>query len=339
MDALALLVAGATAAAVIIVVITVFGGGAVRIVDRVAVYPTASAPQISMEAQAAQRTGPLAAVGSFLTRTLGRLLGRTEWSQRIVRDLQRADLTLTPTEYVAFRLAAIVVAIVVTWILGRTVLPSLSSPWAILGAVVIGYLIPRLYVRRRQERRLRAFNDNLAETITLIANGLRAGSSLLQSLELVSRETRPPVSTEFGRVVREVSIGLPLDAALNNLVERVHSDDLELMATAIIIQYQVGGNLSEILDTIANTIRERVRIKGEIRILTAQQRLSGYVVGFLPIGLLVLLMIIAPKFINPMFEPTPSVLGIPLGVVLLLLGGFMMLIGFTLIRRIVDIEV
>ena len=153
------------------------------------------------------------------------------------------------------------------------------------------------------------------------------------------RESRPPISTEFGRVIREVNLGLPFDQALENMVRRVRSDDLELMATAISIQHQVGGNLAEILDSIAYTIRERIRIKGEIRTLTAQQRLSGYVVGFLPIGLAGFLFIAAPGFMDPMFANPPDVLGLPAGVIILIFGGFMMFIGFMLIRKIVDIEV
>jgi tight adherence protein B len=126
---------------------------------------------------------------------------------------------------------------------------------------------------------------------------------------------------------------------MENMVRRVRSDDLELMATAINIQHTVGGNLAEILDSIAFTIRERIRIKGEIRTLTAQQRLSGYVVGFLPIGLAGFLFVAAPNFMAPMFEKPPEALGLALGVVILFMGGFMMFIGFLLIRRIVDIEV
>jgi len=119
----------------------------------------------------------------------------------------------------------------------------------------------------------------------------------------------------------------------------VRSDDLELMATAISIQHTVGGNLAEILDSIAFTIRERVRIKGEIRTLTAQQRLSGYVVGFLPIALAGFLFVAAPGFMDPMFKNPPAVMGLPAGVVILAVGGFMMFVGFMFIRRIVDIEV
>ena len=153
------------------------------------------------------------------------------------------------------------------------------------------------------------------------------------------RESRPPVSVEFGRVIREVNLGLPFDQALENMVRRVRSDDLELMATAISVQHQVGGNLAEILDSIAFTIRERVRIKGEIRTLTAQQRMSGYVVGMLPIGLAGFLFVAAPGFMDPMFFNPPGIAGLPAGVIILVFGGIMMFIGFMFIRRIVDIEV
>ena len=172
-------------------------------------------------------------------------------------------------------------------------------------AASIGFFLPRFWLNRRKSGRLGAFNKQLPDTITLIANALRAGSSFLQAIELVVRESRPPISTEFGRVIREVNLGLPFDQALENMVRRVRSDDLELMATAISIQHQVGGNLAEILDSIAFTIRERVRIKGEIRTLTAQQRLSGYVVGFLPIGLAGFLFVAAPGFMEPMFATRP----------------------------------
>jgi tight adherence protein B len=150
---------------------------------------------------------------------------------------------------------------------------------------------------------------------------------------------KPPVSTEFKRVVREVSLGLPFEQALNDLFARVPSEDLEIMTTAIAVHAQVGGNLAEILDTIAFTIRERVRIRGEIRTLTASQRMSGYVIGFLPIGLLLTLAVVSPKFLAPMLKGPPSVLGVPLGLIMLAAGGVAMGIGFVLIRRIVDIKV
>ncbi len=156
---------------------------------------------------------------------------------------------------------------------------------------------------------------------------------------MVVREAQPPVTVEFGRVVREVNLGLAFDVALENMVRRVRSDDLELMATAITIQHQVGGNLAEILDSIAFTIRERVRIKGEIRTLTAQQRMSGYVVAFLPIGLVGVLFVIAPKFMEPMFMNPPGIMNLPAGLIILVFAGIMMFIGFMIIQNIVKIEV
>ena len=218
-------------------------------------------------------------------------------------------------------------------------LPMLGNPIALLFGVLIGFWLPRFWLGRRKSGRLNSFNKQLPDTITLIANALRAGSSFLQAIEMVVRESRPPISTEFGRVIREVNLGLPFDQALENMVRRVRSDDLELMATAISIQHTVGGNLAEILDSIAFTIRERVRIKGEIRTLTAQQRMSGYVVGFLPIGLAGFLFIIAPGFMAPMFDKSVSIMGLPAGIIILAFGGFMMFLGFMAIRKIVDIEV
>jgi tight adherence protein B len=219
------------------------------------------------------------------------------------------------------------------------VVSPLGSPIALLVGGLIGFIIPGKWLGRRKGGRQNAFNKQLPDTIMLIANALRAGSSFLQAIELVVRESRPPVSIEFGRVIREVNLGLPFESALENMVRRVRSDDLELMATAISIQHTVGGNLAEILDSIAFTIRERIRIKGEIRTLTAQQRLSGYVVAFLPISLAGFLFVAAPGFMEPMFANPPAVLGLPAGVIVLCFGGFMMFIGFMFIRKIVDIEV
>jgi tight adherence protein B len=335
-DALALLASATVAAAITLIAIGIAGATNRRAVDRLAAYPTAGVQPIAADdAPKAKGSGGSSA---FLGSVQG-ALGRSEWSERTAGELNRADLTLTPAEYLAFRVAAVVFAVAICYALGVVLFPALKNIWALGGAVLIGYFAPIWYVHRRQNKRLQAFNDALADTVTLIANSLRAGSSFLQSLEMVTREAQPPISTEFARVVREVSIGLPLEQALNNLTGRVKSSDLDLMATAISIQYQVGGNLAEILDTIAETIRERVRIKGEIRTLTAQQRLSGYIVGFLPVGLLLFLMVAAPKFINPMFQIPPGIYGIPLGVILLMFAGIMMGIGFLLIRRIVAIEV
>jgi tight adherence protein B len=269
---------------------------------------------------------------------INKAVERRSFGVTMARDLARADLHLRVSEYLTIIGACTIGIPLVLLVLSR-VFPSLGNPIILIVAAVVGFFLPRLYVRRRRRARLSAFNKQLPDTITLIANALRAGSSFLQAIELVVREAQPPVSTEFGRVIREVNLGLPFDNALENMVQRVRSDDLELMATAITIQHQVGGNLAEILDSIAYTIRERGRIKGEIRVLTTQGRMSGYVVGALPIGIFLILFLLAPKFMDPMFQKPPEVLGLPAGAVLLAFGVFSMAVGFLLIRRIVDIEV
>jgi tight adherence protein B len=269
---------------------------------------------------------------------LNKVVEQRDFGANLARELARADLKLKVSEYLAIWGASIV-GVPLIFLAFSFALPALGSPLALLVGALIGFLLPRLWLSRRRNGRLNAFNKQLPDTITLIANALRAGSSFLQAIELVVRESRPPVSTEFARVIREVNLGLPFEQAMENMVRRVKSDDLELMATAISIQHTVGGNLAEILDSIAFTIRERVRIKGEIRTLTAQQRMSGYVVGFLPIGLAAFIFVAAPKFFDPMFANPPGIAGLPAGVIIMAFGAFMMFIGFMLIRRIVDIEV
>jgi tight adherence protein B len=269
---------------------------------------------------------------------LNRVVEQRDFGANLARDIARADLKLRPSEYMVIWGSSIV-GIPFLFLVLSVVLAPLGSPIALIIGAVIGFFLPRMWLGRRRASRLNAFNKQLPDTITLIANALRAGSSFLQAIEMVVRESTPPVTVEFGRVVREVNLGLAFDVALENMVRRVRSDDLELMATAITIQHQVGGNLAEILDSIAFTIRERVRIKGEIRTLTAQQRMSGYVVAGMPIGLMAVLFVLAPGFTKPMFQNPPGIMGLPAGLIVLAIGGFFMFIGFMLIRRIVAIEV
>jgi Flp pilus assembly protein TadB len=269
---------------------------------------------------------------------LNKIVEQRDFGANLARDIARADLKLKPGEFIGIWLGAVVGVPFLFLVVGVVFNPLQSSIALLLGAL-IGFWLPRWWLGHRRASRLNAFNKQLPDTITLIANALRAGSSFLQAIEMVVREAQPPITVEFGRVVREVNLGLAFDVALDNMVRRVRSDDLELMATAITIQHQVGGNLAEILDSIAFTIRERVRIKGEIRTLTAQQRMSGYVVAFLPIGLVGVLVVIAPKFMEPMFMNPPGIMDLPVGLILLIVAGIMMFIGFMIIRRIVSIEV
>ncbi len=225
-----------------------------------------------------------------------RAVANRSFAANIARDLARANLKLTVSEY-------IMIHAILVLIFGGVTFALTTSPLGTLLVASLGLFLPRLYVSLRQNSRLNAFNSQLADTASLMANSLRSGYSLLQSMEMVAREGPSPTSEEFQRVVREVGLGLTPEQALANLVRRINSDDLDLMVTAINVQHEVGGNLALILDSISHTIRERVRIKGEIRTLTAQVSCSGNIVSILPIGLTLVLFLINPSYISLLFQP------------------------------------
>jgi tight adherence protein B len=338
MNPFILVIAGVAALAIVLIAVglAVSGRGGVT-VERLERYAAGKKVDTS---QAKSGEGGLSDLisSSAAIANFNKVVERQNFGANLMRDLGAADLKLKPSEYLTIWAGTTIGVPLVLFVLGFVV-RSLQSPIVLIVGLAIGFVAPRIWLGRRKNSRLSQFNKQLPDTITLIANALRAGSSFLQSIELVVRESRPPISIEFGRVIREVNLGLPFDTALENMVKRVKSEDFELMATAIAIQHQVGGNLAEILDSIAFTIRERVRIKGEIRALTAQQRMSGYVVGGLPIALAGMIYVAAPTFFDPMFSKPPDVVGIPLGVILIAIAALMMGLGFFFIRRIVDIEV
>ncbi len=269
---------------------------------------------------------------------LSRVLERQDLASRLATDLARADLKMKPAEFLIIWAITPIGFVFFAFIVG-IVFPGFRNVVALVAFFLLGLYAPRFYINRRKAKRLKAFATQLPDTITLLANSLRAGSSFLQGMELVTREARPPISEEFERVVREMQLGVALQPALNNLVRRMASEDLELMVTAIQIQTQVGGNLATVLDAIAHTIRERIRLYGEIQTLTAMQRYSGYVITLLPVGLAGLLFLISPTYITVMLERPPELFGLPMGIVFFLVGLLSMGIGYLFIRRIVDIKV
>lgn len=269
---------------------------------------------------------------------ISRVIEGQDLSTRLSTEIARADLKLRPAEFIFAWIASPFFFTFIAYAFGF-IIPGFHNPAALAAVFLIGAYFPKWYLGSRQKKRLRLFGEQLPNTITLLANSLRAGSSFLQGIELVTREAQPPISVEFERVVREMSLGVALQPALNNLVRRVKSEDLELMVTAINIQSQVGGNLATVLDSIAFTIRERIRIIGEIRVLTSMQRYSGYVITLLPVGLGGLLFLISPTYITAIFRNPPEMLGLPMGVIFLIVGLISMGIGYFFIRRIVDIKV
>jgi tight adherence protein B len=277
---------------------------------------------------------------SALTQRLDEALTERGFGATIATDMARADLKLTIAEYFALIVISMVGVAALAWLIyGGFILP--------LVGLVAGFFIPRMYVKFRQGRRLKKFNDQLGDGITLMANGLRAGYSLLQAMDAVAREMPTPISQEFRRVVREIGLGVENERAFNNLLRRVPSDDLDLMVTAINVQQEVGGNLAEILEIIGYVIRERVRIKGEIKVLTAQAQISGYVISFLPIILGFILYAMNPEYIGRMIysceargiTDPEALCSQPCGWVLVGIGLFGIAIGFFAMQKITDIEV
>jgi len=265
-----------------------------------------------------------AEVDSFMGR-MDESVSRRDFAASIKEDLARADITLTVTEYLAIRVGLVVLFSVLGFLIQRNLLVLL-----IMG--VIGLFLPTLYIRSRQSRRLKKFDSQLPDVLDHLQGSLRAGYGLLQAVEWVSRQLPNPAGTEFDRVIREVQLGRGLMDALESMVRRRPRDDLSLIVTAIKIQYEVGGSLAEILETVSHTIRERVRIMREIQVLTSQQRYSGYVLMVMPIALAIFLIIFNPEYEMRLFEPGPT-LCIPIGAAVL------MVLGYFIMRRIIDIEV
>ncbi len=262
---------------------------------------------------------------SPLAARVDRAIERQGFAQRLARDLARADIKMTPGEFLILQTLATGGAGFAGYLVaGQNLLLGLVG-------LAAGYFLPRLWLARRIAARLGAFNSQLPGTLDLMSNSLRAGYSLLQAMETVSREAPDPTASEFRRVVREVGLGLSPEEALDHLVRRMQSDDLELMVTAINIQHEVGGNLAQILDSIAHTIRERVRIKAEIATLTAQQVISGYIISALPVLLGLVLYLINREYIMGVFEG--------IFICIPITGALMILVAFLIIRRITAIEV
>ena len=269
-----------------------------------------------------RRNAPLT---DAVTRTVEKAVADRGFAQQIALDLARANLKLKVSEYLVISFMVAVATTVATALISRT--PVVGCLFGLCSLY-----LPKWYVRSRELKRVAAFNGQLGDTIGIMANSLRSGYSLLQSMELVARETPPPMGEEFGRVVREVGLGLTPERALDTLLRRINSEDLDLMVTAIKVQHEVGGNLSKILDTIGNTIRERVRIKGEIKVLTAQQSLAGYIIAGLPLAIMAILLLLNPSYILRLFTPGWYIC-------MPICGGLGIILGFLAIRRIVAIEV
>lgn len=201
-----------------------------------------------------------------------------------------------------------------------------------LGAGLFGSVLPYLHMRRRRTKRIRAFEEHFPEAIDLLGRSIRAGHAFSTGLKIVSEESPEPICTEFKQVFEEQKFGLPLEDSLLALADRIPLVDIRILVTAILVQRDVGGNLAEILDKIAYTIRERFMILRQVRVHTAQGRMTGYLLAGLPLIIGALVFVLNPAYIGILLEH-------PLGKVLLGVAGTMQFTGFLLIRKIIEIEV
>lgn len=252
-------------------------------------------------------------------------LGRLQQGKRIELMMQQADWPIRGTEFEA---------ILLLWggFVGLvTFLVTLKGAMFFVGVLVgilMGFALLGLRIRRRRKK----FTNQLGDMLTMVANALRAGFSFMQAFELISREMDAPMGREVQLVVNEVNLGNTLESALDNMQRRVASPDFELVVTAVLIQRQVGGDLASILDTISETIAERVRMRREVMTLTAQGRASGWVLAAIPVALFAILYMMSPSYLSPLIDTETGRM--------FMIGALVLeVIGFFVIQRIVDIKI
>jgi tight adherence protein B len=325
MEPLAVLVALAVMATVTLVVIGIsqMQGSGQRVLSRRLEYLTqgerprpggGGGDKSLLRAADHSRLGPLAGI-----------LGGSRQVESSALALERAGIPLRVGEYMTLRVAVAFVLLFMTFLLTRN--------WLIaFPAVPIGYFLPRWYVSRRRRQRQARINGQLEEMLTLVANSLRSGYGLLQSFEYASRQIAPPLAGELKRMLQEANLGAGAEAAIEALADRIASPDMEMVVTAIAIQRTVGGNLAQTLENVAYTMRERDRIRGEIKTLTAQQRMTGIIIGALPVFVGVIMFAMNPDYMMPLFTETA-------GKILLLVAVAMEAAGVFLIRSMMRFEV
>jgi tight adherence protein B len=273
-----------------------------------------------IEALRPKRIGRIPIISSLIA-------GRSSTDETAAR-LERADMRLTVSEFIAVRVfVALIFACLVFFLVGSGIGIILM-----LVAGFFGWLLPSIYVGMAIKKRVNKLNAQLPETLTLLSNSIKAGFGLMQALDMASKEIQHPLGTELKRTMAEIQVGSGTEEALMNLAKRSGSDDLDIVITAMLIQQSTGGNLAEILDNVAHTMRERIRIRGEIKTLTSQQMLTGFVIGGLPFAMVVLFWLLNPDYMRPLFSTT-------IGYVMLSGAAVLETFGVMLIRKILDIEV
>lgn len=255
---------------------------------------------------------------------LGKNFTGLSFTKKVETELDKADILLRVEEFIGMNICVALGG-------GLLVLAITSSTTYALIGFLFGAFLPGLFVYRQKLKRAEMLSEEVGESLTGMSNSLRAGYSFQQAMDLIAKETQGPLGKEYRRTLREINLGVTTDQALQNLVKRVNNEDMELMISTVLIQRSIGGNLAEIFDKIADTIRQRIRMKGEIRVLTAQGRISSWILGAMPIFLLIVISVINPDYLKMFFETT-------LGWGLLAYAAVSEIIGFILIKKVTDIE-
>lgn len=270
---------------------------------------------------------PLSLKEFFLSiiRGVSNTLSRKTYLEGVRKKLLQAYVFMRPEEFVGMSLLIGI---------GLGLLVYLLSKMWFLGVLVflIGFKLPDMVVGSIKKKRMKQLNSQLPDALTIVSNGLRAGFSFTQAMNVAATEMDSPIRDEFLKIIRDNSIGKTLDDALMDFSERTDDDDIDMFVTALIIQRKVGGNLAEILDTIAATIRDRARIRGEVKTLTAQSKLSAIVITLLPIGIAVFLFFANPEYLMELFTNRIGIFMVVGAILMQILGGFLML-------RIANIEI
>ncbi|NLJ31879.1 MAG: type II secretion protein F [Clostridiales bacterium] len=245
-------------------------------------------------------------------------------SHKFEETLAMSGMKLNAQEFLIFWFCTTMLPVLLLWLIMRN---GLSAA----GAGIVGFLIPPQLVQRSKKKRQQLFDKQLSECLIVMSNCIKSGYSFQQAMESVAADMQPPISTEFSKTLREIRYGVKQDDALHHMVDRVQNKDLGLLVSAVVISSQVGANLTDILDNISETIKDRIKIRDDVKILSAQGRISGLIIGLLPVVLALFLMIVNPDYILSFFDTTTGKIMIGVGVIL-------EIIGFTIVNRIVDIQ-
>ncbi|WP_050740371.1 type II secretion system F family protein [Acetobacterium bakii] len=254
--------------------------------------------------------------------------GKTDTRVKVLKglanDLTMSGVLIRPSEFLIIWIIAALVPACLLLLLGQNIV-------AAIGATIIGIVLPPFYVHTKHVKRVELFEEQLVDALGIICSSLKAGLTFQQALVSIANEMPNPISEEFSRVARELKLGIPLEKSLTNLSEKINSKNFMMIVSAILIQRQTGGNLSEILYNIAETIKERFKLKSEIKVLTTTARTSGIIVGLLPVFVLLIFMLLNPEYVLIFFKSN-------LGITMLVMGVAMEIIGYLFIRKIVNIK-